>query len=87
MLLEESEVVTEGQMVGQLDKAKEVAALTAAATVEEIFAGVDIERKPCVRIPRTESDELVSNSGPADNRVTAGSVFHGTNARRANSMR
>lgn len=58
MLLEVSEAVAEGQMVGHLDKAKEVAALTPAVTVEEIFAGVDIERRPGVRIQRTESDEL-----------------------------
>ena len=29
-------------MAGQLDKAKEIAALAATVTVEEIFAGVDI---------------------------------------------
>jgi len=32
-------------MTGQLDKAKEVAALTATVTVKEIFAGVDIRTK------------------------------------------
>ena len=42
LLLEVSETLAEGQMTGQLDKAKEIAALTAAMTVEEIFAGVDI---------------------------------------------
>ena len=43
LLLEVSETLAEGQMTGQLDKAKEIAALTATVTVEEIFAGVDIE--------------------------------------------
>jgi hypothetical protein len=42
-------------MVEQLDKAKEVAALAAAVTVKEIFAGVDIKR---FGVQRTESDKL-----------------------------
>ena len=58
LLLEVSEALAEGQMAGQLDKAKEVAALAAAVTVKEIFAGVDIERRPGFRVQRTESDEL-----------------------------
>ena len=45
LLLEASEALAEGQMAGQLDKAKEIAALATTVTVEEIFAGVDIERR------------------------------------------
>jgi len=45
LLLEVGEALAERQMTRQLDKAKEVAALTATMTVEEIFAGVDIERR------------------------------------------
>jgi hypothetical protein len=45
-------------MVEQLDKAKEVAALAAAVTVKEIFAGVDIKRRPGFGVQRTESDKL-----------------------------
>ena len=63
MLLEISEALAEGQMAGQLDKAKEVAALAAAVTVKEIFAGVDIERRPGFRVQRTESDELGAVTG------------------------
>src|SRR5881396_4146796 len=44
LLLEVSETLAEGQMTGQLDKAKEIAALTATVTVKEIFAGVDITK-------------------------------------------
>lgn len=58
MLLEVSQALAEGQMAGQLDKANEIAALAAAVTVEEIFAGVDVERRPGFRVQRTESDEL-----------------------------
>ena len=43
LLLEVSEALAEGQMAGQLDKAKEIAALAATVAVKEIFAGVDIE--------------------------------------------
>ena len=45
LLLEVGEALAERQMAGQLDKAKEIAALAATMTVEEIFAGVDIERR------------------------------------------
>ena len=58
MLLEVREALAEGQMAGQLDKAQEIAALAATVTVEEIFAGVDIERRAGFRMQRTESDEL-----------------------------
>ena len=58
MLLEVSEALAEGQMAGPLDKAKEIAALAATVTVEEIFAGVDIERRAGFRMQGTESDEL-----------------------------
>jgi hypothetical protein len=44
LLLEVSETLAEGKMTGQLDKANEIAALTATVTVKEIFAGVDVER-------------------------------------------
>ena len=63
MLLEVSEALAEGQMVEQLDKAKEVAALAAAVTVKEIFAGVDVERRPGFRVQRTESDKLGAVTG------------------------
>ena len=43
LLLEVSEALAERQMTRQLDKANQIAALTATMTVEEIFAGVDIE--------------------------------------------
>ncbi|HEY6369607.1 MAG TPA: hypothetical protein VIX37_03445 [Candidatus Sulfotelmatobacter sp.] len=50
-------------MTGQLDKAKEIAALSATVTVKEIFAGVDIERRAGFWMQGTESDELVAVSG------------------------
>ena len=65
MLLEVSEALAEGQMAGQLDKAQEIAALAAAVTVKEIFAGVDIKRRPGFRVQRTESDELGAVTGRA----------------------
>ena len=58
MLLEVSETLAKGQMTGQLDKANQIAALSAPVTVKEIFASVDIERRPSFRMQRTESDEL-----------------------------
>ena len=49
-------------MTGQLDKANEIAALSATVTVKEVFAGVDIERRPGFRMQGTESDELRAES-------------------------
>src|SRR5689334_4826567 len=45
-LLKVGEALAKRQVAGQLDKAEQIAALTAAVTVEEIFASVDIERGP-----------------------------------------
>ena len=54
-------------MAGQLDKAKEIAALAATVTVEEILAGVDIERRAGFRVEGTEADELGAVTGrPGD---------------------
>src|SRR5271169_7208786 len=54
-------------MTGQLDKAKEIAALAATVTVKEIFAGIDIERRAGFRMKGTESDELGAvRGGPGD---------------------
>ena len=67
LLLQVSEALEKGQMTGQLDKAQKITALAAAVTVEEIFAGVDIERRPGFRMQWTESDELGAMTGsPAD---------------------
>src|SRR5947208_5954668 len=63
LLLEVSEALVEGQMAGQLDKAQEIAALAATVTVEEIFAGVDIERGLGFLVQRTEADELGAVTG------------------------
>lgn len=62
LLLEVSETLTKGQMTRQLDKANEIATLAATVTVEEIFASVDIERRPGFRMQRTESNELGAES-------------------------
>src|SRR6266481_7185624 len=57
LLLEVSETLAEGKMTGQLDKANEIAALSATVAVKEIFAGVDIERRSGFWMQGTESDE------------------------------
>ena len=62
LLLEVSETLAKGQMTGQLDKANEIAALATAVTVEEIFADVDIERRPGFRMQWTESNEFGAES-------------------------
>ncbi len=62
LLLEVSNTLAKGQMTGQLDKANQIAALAATVTVEEIFASVDIERRPGFRMQWAESNELGAES-------------------------
>ena len=63
LLLEVGEALAERQMTRQLDKANQIAALATTMTVEEIFAGVDIERRASFRVQGTEADELVAVAG------------------------
>ncbi len=58
LLFEVGEALAEGEVLGQLDKANQIAALTATMAVKEILAGVDIEGRPSLRVQRTESHEL-----------------------------
>src|SRR5580704_1437594 len=55
-----SEALSKGQMAKQLDKADQIAALGAAVAVEDILAGVHIERGAGLLVQRTEPDELGS---------------------------
>src|SRR6266478_2041329 len=50
-------------MTRQLDKANQIATLAATVAIEEIFARVDIERRPGFRVQGTKSDELGAVSG------------------------
>src|SRR6266550_7024263 len=58
VLLEVSEALAERQLARQLDKAQQIGALAATVAVEEIFAGVDVERRAGFRVQGTEADEL-----------------------------
>jgi len=58
LLLEISQALRKGEALGQLDKANQIAALSAAVAVEEILPGVDIEGRPGFKVQGTESDEL-----------------------------
>ena len=61
--LQVGEALAEGQVAGQLDKANQVAALAAAVAVEEIFAGIDVERRPRFGVQRTKPDKLGTATG------------------------
>jgi hypothetical protein len=58
LLLEVSKALAKGEALRQLDQANEITALAAAVAVEEIFTGVDVERRSGFRVQGTESDEL-----------------------------
>jgi hypothetical protein len=59
----------EGEMPRKFHKANQVAAALTAVAVEQIFAGVDIERRPGVRVQRTKSGELLSRADAASGPV------------------
>ena len=69
------EALAEGQVSGQLDKADQVAALATAVAVEEIFAGVDIERRPSFGMQRTEPDKLGTATGRPTGPVTLSQII------------
>ena len=46
-------------MLGDLDKTNQVAALATAVAVEQILAGVDVERRTSVAVQGTKPDELL----------------------------
>ena len=75
MLLEVSEALAKRQMARQLDKAQEIATLAATVAVEEIFAGVDIERRAGFWVQRTESDELGAMTSTPGNPVLLSQII------------
>jgi len=63
LLLQVGEALAEGQVSGQLDKTNQVATLATAVAVEEIFAGVDVERRPGFGVQGTKPDKLGTATG------------------------
>ena len=63
LLLQVGEALAEGQVAGQLDKSNQVATPAAAVAVEEIFAGIDVERRPGFGVQGTEPDKLGTATG------------------------
>jgi hypothetical protein len=62
-------------MAGQLDKAQEIASLSATVTVKEIFAGVDIERRAGFLMQGTQANELLCSTGVTGSPVVPLQVF------------
>src|SRR5712691_6974665 len=60
VLLQTDEALAEGEVLGKLHKADQVTAALTAVTVEQILAGIDIERRPGIPVQRAESHELLS---------------------------
>ena len=75
VLLEVSEALAERQLARQLDKAQQIGALAATVAVEEIFAGVDIERRAGFRVQGTESDELGAVASTPGNPVLLSQII------------
>src|ERR1035438_1127043 len=65
VLLQAGEAFAKAEALGKLHKADQVTAAPAAVTVEQILAGIDIERRPGIPMQRTESHELLARGGAA----------------------
>jgi hypothetical protein len=78
--LEEGESLPKGEMLGQFDKADQVAALATAVAIEQILAGVDVEGRPRVAMQGTEADEFFAAGGGASDPVTLLQIVQQGNA-------
>src|SRR5260370_27586768 len=65
VLFQTGEAFTKAEALGELHKADQVTAALTAVTVEQILAGIDIERRPSIPVQRAESHELLSCGDPA----------------------
>ena len=64
--IEISKTFVEGQVMGELKEANQIAALPAAVAVEDILACVDVEREPALLMQRTETHILPTARRPAN---------------------
>ena len=64
-LLQAVKTFAEGAMFGKLHEADQVTATVTAVTVEQILAGVDVERRVSFRVQRAESYELLARRDAA----------------------
>src|SRR5712692_3793683 len=65
VLFQTGEAFAKGEALGKLHEADQVAATLTAVTVEQILAGIDIKRRPGIRVQRAESHELLSRGDAA----------------------
>lgn len=66
-------------MLRKFDKPNQITAALAAVAVEQILAGIDIERRPAFRMERAESHKLLSHPDAARRPVAALQVLQQRN--------
>src|SRR5260370_8301825 len=62
VLLQTDEALAAGEVLGKLHKADQVTAALTAVTIEQILAGIPIERSPRIRVQRAEPHALPSRA-------------------------
>src|SRR5579864_7212642 len=62
ILFEVSDGFAEGQVLRKFDKPNQITAALAAVAIEQILAGISIERRPGFRVQRAETHKLLSRS-------------------------
>src|SRR5215468_11370391 len=62
-LLEQRHRLVERQIEGELDEADHVAAAATAVAVEQVFTGIDVERRAALLMQRAQTDELLAGTG------------------------
>src|ERR1700682_4567988 len=67
-MLQVGDAFAKGKLLGKLHEADQVATAVTAVAIEQILAGIDIERRLRIRMQRAESPDLVAGadmvSGP-----------------------
>lgn len=68
ILLEAGDALAEREVLRKLHEADQISAALATVTVEQIFTGIDVKRRLCIRVQRAEPNEFLARadapSGP-----------------------
>ena len=74
-MLQVGDAFAKGKVLGTLHEANQIATAVTAVTIEQILAGIDIERRLRIRMQRAESHELVASADMVSGPVVPLQVF------------
>src|SRR6202049_1487708 len=74
-MLQVGDAFAKRKLLGKLHEADQIASAVTAVTIEQILAGIDIERRLRIRMQRAKSDELVAGADMVSGPVVPLQVF------------